>query len=131
MLSFSFEKPDAEKGYAFKKPEVKRLAERMVRISRKGYNWNDLVGFASEFKELVAKYGHKDKDLHEGIFQTLDRVKDDTWNAAFNFLIHVLVHPGVKSSFLENPKAASWAGKFLELAEIENAVQELRQKLEV
>ena len=131
MTPFSFEKLDLGKSYVFEKPEVKRLAERMVRISNKGYNWDNLVGFAMEFKELVTKYGYKDKDLHEGIFQTLDRVKDDTWNAAFNFLIHVLVHPGVRSSFLENPKAESWAGKFLKPTEIESAVQELRQKIEV
>ena len=131
MSSFSFEKPEAEKGYAFKKPEVKRLAERMVRISRQDHNWDNLVGFALEFKELVDKYGPRDKDLHEGIFQTLARVKDDIWSAAFNFLIHVLVHPGVKSSFLNNPQASHWAKEFLEPEKIENAAQELRQNLGV
>ncbi len=87
------------------------------------------MGFAEEFKELVDKYGPKDKDLHAGVFQTLDRVKDGSWNAAFNLLIHVLVHPGVDTSFWDNPVAYKWVERFLKPEEIEGAIQDLRQKL--
>jgi hypothetical protein len=129
MAPFSFSKPISEQGYIFEKPEVKRFAERMVRVSGKGYSWNDFLGFAKEFKGLVDKYDPKDKDLHDGIFQTLDRVKDGSWNAAFNLLIHVLVHPGVNTSFWNNPVAHKWVEKFLKPEEIKDAIQDLRQKL--
>jgi len=129
MIPFSFNNPISEQGYVFEKPEVKRFAERMVRVSEGDYNWSDFLGFAGEFKELADKHGPKDKDLHAGIFQTLDRVKDGSWNAAFKLLTHVLVHPGVNTSFWDNPVAHEWVEKFLKPEEIKGAIRDLRQKL--
>ncbi len=129
MTPFSFSNPIPEQGYVFEKPEVKRFAERMVRVSGESYIWDDFLGFAEELKGLVDKYGPKDKDLHAGIFQTLDRVKDGSWNAAFGFLVHVLLHPGTSTSFWDNPVAHKWVEKFLKPEEIKGAIQNLRQKL--
>lgn len=129
MAPFSFSKSVSEQGYVFEKPEIKHFAEKMAGVSDEDYSWRDFLGFAEEFKEFVDKYGPKDKDLHIGIFQTLDKIEDRYWKSAFNLLIHVLVHHGVSTSFWDNPDAYGWIGKFLKPEEIKGAIQDLRQKL--
>ncbi|MEW5805137.1 MAG: hypothetical protein AB1721_00175 [Patescibacteria group bacterium] len=131
-MGFGF-KPPENTGYQFEKPAVKALADKMIRVSQGRPNWDKLVKLMVKAKRLVDAYGARDRDLHRGIFQNLDRVKNDDWLSAFNFLVHIIIHPetasGTLNELAESPGSFPWLRKFLSLKDAAKAVEELKQKL--
>ena len=61
MAPFSFSKPISEQGYVFEKPEAKRFAERMVRVSGESYGWDDFWDLPKSSRSLWINTAQKTK----------------------------------------------------------------------
>jgi hypothetical protein len=122
--------------YSFEHPEIEQLARDMIAASEQSPDWNTLCELLVQMRTLSQTYGERATDIHEGLFQILDKISNDAWHSAFNFFHNLFTHPNTAlgqldglGDALHHPYDFLWIQAFMPLQDVAQAVKELKQKL--